>query len=318
MQRQKFVGQYRQCPSTTLLVLGLVIGAGSCGYAEVPAPCKSTATGDIEIVPLKSTVFSNERNLRIWLPPGYHDAPNATRVYPVLYLFDGQMLFDRCTAPGQIAEWRVDETVAELIGRGAIPPIIVVGIDNAGAQRNHEYQPYLNPLLVPNDAQGLAGDRIPSFLSQDVLPLVASHYRVSKERNETGIGGSSAGGAAALMALIQRPDLFGLGLLESTSLQFGNGQLMRDTSPILRGPFRVSIGVGTAELGPDVSKLLDVPAFDASIVQLSQTLAGNFKAAMFNHPQVRVTVQESAHHGTQFWAERFPAAVQFLYATPAH
>jgi predicted alpha/beta superfamily hydrolase len=316
VQQRRFGGRCRQRLSTILLVFGLVVGDGFRGLAEMPAPCTSTATGDIEIVPFKSTVFGNERKLRIWLPPGYHDAVNASKAYPVLYLFDGQNLFDRCTAPGQIAEWRVDETVADLIGRGAIPPIIVVGIDNAGAQRNHEYQPYVNPLLVSNDPQDLAGDRIPSFLSEDVLPFVASRYRISKERNETGIGGSSAGGAAALTALIQRPDLFGLGLLESTSLQFGNGQLMRDTSPILRGPFRVSIGVGTAELGPDISKLLDVPAFDASIVQLSQTLAGNFKAAMFNHPEVKVTVQEGAHHGAQFWAERFPAAVQFLYATP--
>ena len=172
MQHQKFCGP---CLPTMLLMFGLVVGDGFRGLAEGPVPCASTATGDIEIVPLKSTVFSNERNLRIWLPPGYHDAANASKAYPVLYLFDGQNLFDRCTAPGQLAEWRVDETVADLITRGAIPPIIVVGIDNAGAQRNHEYQPYLNPLLVSNDPQGLAVDRIPSFLSQDVLPLVTSH-----------------------------------------------------------------------------------------------------------------------------------------------
>jgi hypothetical protein len=82
------------------------------------------------------------------------------------------------------------------------------------------------------------------------------------------------------------------------------------------GPFRVSIGVGTAELEPDISKMLGVPAFDTSFVQLSQTLAGNFKAAAFNHPEVKLTVQEGAHHSAQSWGERFPAAVQFLYSTP--
>jgi predicted alpha/beta superfamily hydrolase len=318
MEEQNFGGPSRRCLCAMLVVFGLAVGAGIRGFAETPpVPCASTASGDIEILPLKSTVFENERNLRIWLPPGYHDAANASKTYPVLYLFDGQMLFDRCTAPGQIAEWRVDETLADLIGRGVIPPIIVVGIDNAGAQRNHEYQPYPNPLLFSNDPQGLAGDRIPSFLAEDVLPFVSSHYRISKDRKETGIGGSSAGAVAALIALMRRPDLFGLGLLESTSLQFGNGQLIRETSPILRGPLRVSIGVGTAELGPDISNALDVPAFNASIVQLSQTLAGNFKAAMFNHPDVKFTVQEGARHGAEFWGQRFPAAVKFLFSAPA-
>ena len=316
MTQQKPRERRNECLSLLLLVFGLLGSAWLRGLAQTPAPCKSTASGDIEIVPLKSTVFSNERNLRIWLPPGYHDAANANKTYPVLYLFDGQALFDRCTAPGQIGEWRVDETLADLISRGSLPPIIVVGIDNAGPQRNHEYSPYPNPLLFSKDPQGLAGDRIPDFLSQDVLPFVAGHYRTSKDRNQTGIGGSSAGAVAALVALLRRPDLFGLGLLESTSLQFGNGQLIRDTNPILRGPYRVFIGVGTAELEPNISKMLGVPEFNTSFVQLNQTLAANFKAAAFNHPEVKITVQEGAHHSAQFWGERFPAAVQFLYSTP--
>jgi enterochelin esterase-like enzyme len=222
MEKQKYGARNKQCTCAMLIVCVLGAGTHSRAFPETPAPCASTASGDIEVVPFKSTVFGNERKLRVWLPPAYHDVANANKTYPVLYLFDGQMLFDRCTAPGQLAEWRVDETLADLIGRGVIPPMIVVGIDNAGAQRNHEYQPYPNPLLAFNDPQGLAGNRIPSFLSEDVLPFVSAHYRVSKSRNETGIGGSSAGAVAALVALIRRSDLFGLGLLESTALQLGN------------------------------------------------------------------------------------------------
>jgi enterochelin esterase-like enzyme len=317
MEKQRSSARGKQSMGAMLVVLFLGVGAHFRVYADTPAPCASTASGDIEIVPLKSPVFGNERNLRVWLPPGYHDAANASKTYPVLYLFDAQMLFDRCTAPGQLAEWRVDETLADLIRRGEIPPIIVVGIDNAGAHRNHEYQPYPNPLLASKDPQGLAGDRIPTFLAEDVLPFISAHYRISKNRNETGIGGSSAGAVAALVALISRPDLFGLGLLESTSLQFGNGQLIRETSPILRGPFRVSVGVGTAELEPDISNALGVPDFNASIVQLNQMLAANFKAAMFNHPDVKLTIQQGARHGNEYWGERFPAAVKFLYSAPA-
>jgi predicted alpha/beta superfamily hydrolase len=230
----------------------------------------------------------------------------------VLYLFDGQNLFDRCTGPGHIFEWRVDETLTELINRHSIDPIIVVGIDNAGKNRTHEFGSYPNPLLPP-EAEPLAGNRIPDFLAIDVLPFVESHYRIAAGREHTGIGGSSLGAAAALYALLHRPDLFGLGLLESTSLQLGNGQLIRDTSPILRAPIRVAIGVGTDELEPEVYKMLGVPEFNSGIVKLSQTLADNFKAALFNHPEVRLIIQAGAHHTPQFWGERFGAAMQFLY-----
>jgi enterochelin esterase-like enzyme len=300
------------CRAVALLILHMLARAGNCQTPSAPAPCKSTVEGTLEIVPLTSKVYSNTRNLRVWLPPGYNDAANAKKTYPVLYLFDGQMLFDRCTGPGQIFEWRVDETLTDLITRHSIDPIIVVGIDNAGKNRTHEFGPYPNPLLPP-EAESLAGDRVPDFLALDVLPFVAAHYRIAEDREHTGIGGASLGAAAALYALLHRPDLFGLGLLESTSLQLGNGQLIRDTSPILRAPVRVAIGVGTEELEPDVSRVLAVPEFNSGIVKLNQTLADNFRAALFNHPEVKLTVQPGGHHTPQFWGERFVAAVQFLY-----
>lgn len=171
MEKQEYDRQTRQCMRAMLVVLVLAVSTDSRAFAEAPAPCTSTASGDIEVVPFKSTVFGNERNLRVWLPPAYHDVANTSKTYPVLYLFDGQMLFDRCTAPGQLAEWRVDETLTDLIAHGVIPPMIVVGIDNAGAQRNHEYQPYPNPLLAYNDPRVWRGIAFPAFLPRMFCPL---------------------------------------------------------------------------------------------------------------------------------------------------
>lgn len=267
---------------------------------------------------MKSSVFGNMRDLRVWLPPGYHDSANASRTYPVLYLFDGQLMFDKCTAPGQVGEIHVDETLTDLIAGKAMKEIIVVGIDNAGTAdgRNREYQPYFNPTLPIDDPSVLQGERIPVFMAKDVLPLVSSHYRVAKDAANTGVGGFSAGSVAALECLIQRPDLFGLGMLESTSLQFGNGRLIRETSPILKGPIRVSIGVGTAEQGPELSAALGVPEFDAGFVRLSQQLEENLKAAWFNHPEVRLTVQQGAGHGLDAWTKRVPGDLEFLF--PPH
>lgn len=300
---------------TLCLVLNLFCVFASAQTSGAGQPCHSTVTGDLEIVALKSSVFDNTRDLRVWLPPGYHGAANAARTYPVLYLFDGQFLFDKCTGPRQDMEIHVDETLTDLIQRRAIEPIIVVGIDNGQSDdtRNREYQPYFNPLSPVDDPSIFQGKRIPVFMAEDVVPFVTSHYRISKGAENTGVGGFSAGSVAALECLIQRPDLFGLGLLESTSLQFGNGQLIRETSPILKGPIRVSIGVGTAEVGPDLSKAWGTPNIDSAFVRLSQQLAENLKAAWFNRPEVRLTVEQGAAHRLDAWAKRVPGDLEFLF-----
>lgn len=307
----------------TTLCVGLVLfcacAAATAQATAVAGACQSTVTGDLEIVAMKSSVFGNTRDLRIWLPLGYHDAANASRAYPVLYLFDGQFLFDKCTGPSHAAEIHVDETLTDLIGRRAIQQIIVVGIDNAGTAdgRSHEYQPYFNPTLPIDDPSMLEGKLIPVFMAKDVMPFVSSRYRIAKGAESTGVGGFSAGSVAALECLIQRPDLFGLGLLESTSLQFGNGRLIRETSPILKGPIRVSIGVGTAELSSDLSTALRVPEWNEGFVRLSQQLAANLKAAWFNHPEVRLTVQQGAGHEPNVWAGRVPGDLEFLFPPQA-
>jgi enterochelin esterase-like enzyme len=266
--------------------------------------------GDLEIVPLTSKIYGNERKLSIWLPPGYRDAAHQQTTYSVLYMFDGTWLFDKCTAPGSQGEWKIDETLTELIGKREVEPIIVVGIDS-NQHRDEEYAPYGNPLFF-GPPKMFKGASVPEFLTEDVLPYVAAHYRLKKGREHTGVGGSSLGGVAALNALIKRPDVFGIGLLESASMQFGNGQLLRDVTPVVMGPVRISIGVGTRELGPDAT-MLGVPDFDNAFVTMNKTLAENFKASMANHPKVLFTVQEGAHHGAAAWGVRFPAAVKFLY-----
>jgi predicted alpha/beta superfamily hydrolase len=277
--------------------------------AQTPT-CHSTVTGDLEIVPLTSKVYGNERKLRIWLPPGYSDAARQKTTYSVLYMFDGAWLFDRCTAPGSQGEWKIDETLTDLIARHEVEPIIVVGIDS-NEHRDSEYAPYNNPLFY-GPPKTFQGARVPEFLTDDVLPYIASHYRVKKGREHTGVGGSSLGGVAALNTLLKRPDVFGIGLLESTSMQYGNGQLLRDATPIVMGPVRVSIGVGTEELGAD-AKMLGVPSYDEAFVALNKTLSENFKSAMANHPEVLFTVQPGAHHGAAAWGARFPTAIRFLY-----
>src|SRR6202041_2525091 len=127
--------------------------------------CEPVGTGTLEVITLSSKVFGNTRNLRVWLPPEYGSPANTQKSYPVLYLLDGQMLFGRCAAANSSRqEWHVDEALTQLIDKNAVEPIIVVGIDNTGPKRDHEFGAYSNPLSLPDDDPGRAGDRFPSFL----------------------------------------------------------------------------------------------------------------------------------------------------------
>src|SRR5580700_3962917 len=126
------------------------------------------ATGDLRLHEFHSRVFRNTRYLRVWLPPGYDDAENQGRRYPVLYLNDGQNLFESSTAFGGV-EWQVDETADRLIREGAVPPMIIVGIDNTGKNRLREYMPHrsIHPALLR-----VQGKYYPDFLTKEVMPFV--------------------------------------------------------------------------------------------------------------------------------------------------
>ena len=275
--------------------------------AEVPAQgCKSTVTGTLEKIPFQSKVYGDKRLMRVWLPTGYSSTTASAKRYPVLYVFDAQDLFDRCTArPGQ-DEWHVDEILTDLIARKAVQPLIVVGIDNSGpGHREDEYSRY--------SAIADAPQKLSAFMTTEVLPLIDMRYRTISNRTHRGVGGASLGSLAALTLLLDQPDTFGLGLLESTSLQNGNGKVLQETSLLIQGPLRVSIGVGTAEVPPAEAVAHGFPYFDDAFVAMSRTLAENMKKSLMNHPEVKLTVQEGGQHQSRYWSERFGSAVSFLF-----
>ncbi len=208
--------------------------------------CQSTVSGDLRLHPLDSRIFGNTRTIRVLLPPGYDAPGNQSRRYPVLYMLDGQNLFDACLSDVSHHEWGMDETVYRLVADRKIPPLIVVGVDHAGKDRAHEYLPYRDFVGNP-DMDEPAGKRFPDFLAQEVMPLVDGKYRTLQGQPNTGIGGSSYGGVATLYALLAQPGRFGYGLIESPTMWIGMGQLVRDTSPLVALPVRVFVAFGGKE-----------------------------------------------------------------------
>jgi predicted alpha/beta superfamily hydrolase len=295
--------------------------SGPPGRARLAAAAALAATtlaaappDGLRLEPFTSTVFGNTRTLRVLLPPGYDAPENRERRYPVLYLNDGQNLFDAATSTFTGREWRVDETVHALNAARRIPPLIVVGIDHAGRrERFHEYFPYVDRFLQPPDPDP-QGRRYPAFLVDEVVPFVEARYRVSRDPAQRGVGGSSAGGLAAIYAAVERPGTFGRLLVESPSIYVDDARILREAAAVRSWPARIALGAGTAEEAAsraacDPSR----PAAEPEVVHDLRRFARVLRDAGVADARVRVTVTPCGTHDEAAWADRLPDALAFLY-----
>jgi len=259
------------------------------------------AAGDLRLHEFRSRIFGNTRSLRVWLPPGYHDSANAGRRYPVLYLNDGQNLFEPSTSFTGV-DWQVDETADRLIRDGVIPPITIVGIDNTGRDRVREYMPYrsLQPMILR-----VQGERYPRFLMKEVMPFVARNYRVAPGPENTGLGGSSLGALISLYTAAVRTGMIGRLLLESPSLWASNRQMIKESRKVRVWPGRVFVAIGTAEAGQKDR--------DQSAVHDVQELVAILRRAGLDEKRLASKIDEGATHHESAWARRFPEALAFLF-----
>jgi predicted alpha/beta superfamily hydrolase len=264
-------------------------------------PVETTVVGDLRLHPFESRIFRNERTLRVWLPPRYDAPENAQRRYPVLYLNDGQNLFDKATAYGGV-EWRVGETADRLIRQEEVVPLVIVGIDNAQNDRIKEYLPfrsYSPAVLRPQ------GKSYPNFLVDEVMPFIEGQYRIATEPKNMGLGGSSLGGLITLYTAIARPGVFDRLLIESPSLFISNRRVLRFASKFQQWPGKIFLAIGTREAGRE--------EFDRKAVEDVQTLEHILRDAGLGADQVRVWIDEGASHNEGEWAKRFPEALKFLF-----
>jgi enterochelin esterase-like enzyme len=261
----------------------------------------SGAAGDLRLHEFRSRIFRNTRFLRVWLPPGYEDAENEGRHYPVLYLNDGQNLFESATSFTGI-EWQVDETAERLIREEAVPPMIIVGMDNAAKDRIREYMPYrsMNPVMLR-----VQGRYYPDFLMKEVMPFVGRNYRVATGPENTGLGGSSLGGLIALYTVMARPGVIGQLLLESPSLWASGRQLVREGRSVRIWPERIFLAAGTAEAGSAERS--------RTVVDDVRELAAILRRAVLSEKRLRLVIKDGAGHNEAAWAERFPEALRFLF-----
>lgn len=190
-----------------------------------------------------SNYLPDDRDVTVYLPPGYDDEPE--RHYPVLYLHDGQNLFDPRTSfiPGRT--WQVAETADAAIEAGEVESLIIVGVANTGERRLAEYTPTRDWKMGGGEA-----DKYGQLLAKDLLPFIASIYRVRAGVDSTGLGGSSLGGLVSLYLGFRYPDLYGRLAVMSPSVWWNHKSIVgyvNETAPRLHRHPRIWLDVGEAE-----------------------------------------------------------------------
>jgi predicted alpha/beta superfamily hydrolase len=241
--------------------------------------------GELDIYPSMEGEGLLPRDIIVWTPPGYEE--DTDRVYPVVYMHDGQNLFDPRTSYIGV-EWGIDESVDRLVREGRIEPIIVVGLANT-ENRTEDYSP------------GPRGEAYMDFLVNKVKPMVDEKYRTRPGKQHTLTGGSSMGGLISCMLGWRHPDVFGAVMCyspafrvegyEDWSLFFtGSGGEKRDVFFYVYNG-----GVGLEQkLQPGIDYMLDF-----------------WKKSGYRWGEDFVFVKDpEAEHTEQAWAEWFPEALE--------
>jgi predicted alpha/beta superfamily hydrolase len=243
----------------------------------------------------ESEFLAEPRNLVVYVPPGY--SQDRSRRYPVLYLHDGQNLFEGATAfvPGQ--DWHVNDTADDHIKAGRVEPLIIVGIYNTGKHRINEYTPSRDRKLRAGGDAALYG----RMLTQELKPFIDRMYRTLPDPANTGLGGSSLGGLVTLYLGLQHPDVFGKLAVLSPSVWWDNRAILsivRMTDPKPRPS--IWLDIGTGEGGKHVR---DAQLLRDELVRAGWVLGSNLRYAEI----------PEAGHNEAAWAGRVGPFLEFLF-----
>jgi predicted alpha/beta superfamily hydrolase len=207
-------------------------------------PVRPLFVGSLEHYPqVRSRFLEQSHDVVVCLPPEYHVDPD--RHYPVMYLHDGQNVFDDFPMSPFGVQWGVDTTARALMHAGIVEPLILVAIGNAGRDRIDEYTPTRDNA---HDAGGMA-DRYGQMLVYEIKPFIDQHYRTRRGAHDTGLGGSSLGGLLTLHLGLTHPAVFGKLALLSPSVWWDDRWIVRqlNASDEQRPPLTIWLDVGTAE-----------------------------------------------------------------------
>jgi predicted alpha/beta superfamily hydrolase len=272
-------------------------------YAQYHPGLKHTVAGNLKVLTgMSNSGQRDPRDIIVYLPPSY---VGSDRRFPVLYMQDGQNLFDEATSYS--GEWQVDETLERLSPEGI--EVIVVGVANAGSRRYAEYTPFPD-----EQGEGGEGDGYLSYLLETVKPCVDREFRTAAGREATGIAGSSLGGLISLYAFFRYPQVFGLAGIFSPAFEVGAARFYSFMEQAVYSAGSIYLDVGTLEargLEPDPDAMQELSDLYLNDVRHVRDL---LLAKGYRQGQDLLYVEEQGgiHHESA-WARRLPATLKFLF-----
>jgi predicted alpha/beta superfamily hydrolase len=247
--------------------------------------------GRLEVIPsFASAILGNERQITIYVPPGYDE--RSERRYPVLYMQDGQNLFDDSRAFAGVS-WRLHRAADDAIGARTAQPMIIVGVDHMHAGRVDEY----TPVFDEDKKAGGRADEYGRMLAEELKPLIDSRYRTLSERST--IGGSSLGGLVSLYLALMR-DEFGAAAVMSPSVWWRNRAILEAVADSARRP-RLWLDIGGREGREAIGDV--------------RTLNERLRERGWNERNLRFFEDRRADHSERAWGGRVRKVLEFLFPT---
>lgn len=288
--------------SDSVAAAAKIVEAANSAVNQPPEPSftqsssdRHTLTGEFRLhANFHSDNLDNSRNIIIYLPPDY-DKQEARR-FPVLYLNDGQNLFDSATAfNGQ--EWGVDETAQRLILGGKIEPLIIVGIYNTGEKRIDEYAPTVDP----RQNRGGKADLYGRFIVEELKTFIDQNYRTMAGPEFTGLGGSSLGGLVSLYLGLKLPHVFSKLMIMSPSVWWDYGMILKFVRYLPAKPTtRIWLDIGSKE-----GKF--TPGYVRDLRDLLVLQGWRLNA------DLKFTEIRGGQHNESAWSKRVEPALRFLF-----
>lgn len=277
---------------TALLALACTLLAPPLA-AEEPAaavPRPSTAQPNVHVLPTPfvMTGLNRQRTVRVYLPPGYE---GSRARYPVLYMHDGQNLFDDATA--YAGEWGIDESLNALAKSRGLR-LIVVGIDNGGADRIHELNPWDNPEFGPGE-----GAQYMAFIVETLKPWIDQHYRTRCDRQHTAIMGSSMGGLISSYAISRYPQVFGKAGIFSPAYWLAPPVFADTAAHPPPRTTRIYFYAGGSE--------------SLSMVPDTERMVAILRRAGLPQRNLLLNVNPVGRHAESAWRTEFPRAITWLF-----
>jgi len=296
------------------IVAALAFSLAVSGAAAADSRMAAVDTGQLDKIESFPSKFVAPRDVQIWLPDGYNDQ----KKYAVLYMHDGQNLFDdRVTWNKQ--EWGIDETASALMKSGDVRKFIVVGIFNGDELRHQEYFPEKVYRMLPRAKQDtlygyesdkLQADEYLKFITEELKPYIDKTYSVYTDAANTVVMGSSMGGLISMYAISEYPDIFGAAACVSTHWPGFDPKNMGEVPDLMLAYMRTNL--------PDpVHHRLYFDngdqTLDAYYPPLQQKVDALVQELGYSSKNWLTVFDKGANHSEDAWRGRLPGVLRFLF-----